>query len=135
VQVFFPSIPSPYTDTLGILSYPMAVDDFIMTIDSDVDDQHPLRANKSARNSNSQAVDDAHLNPEFSFDPSGDAYTDLLNHRNDLRDLVKTGSKPVSSFHPFWPSKLMSSVSEGTDICRRYNCKAKIDRSCSEKEA
>jgi ATP-dependent RNA helicase DDX27 len=78
----------------------MAVDDFIMTIDSDAEDPPSIKANKSAKATKSSAVDveGAHLNPEFSFDLSNDAYTVILGYENDLRDLVKTGSKPVSSY-------------------------------------
>ena len=35
------------------------------------------------------------LNPEFSFDLSGDPYNDFLNDHLDVQDLVKKGSKPV----------------------------------------
>lgn len=78
----------------------MAIDEFVMTIDSDVEDPPPTKINKSARASKSSPVDieDTHLNPEFTFDLSGDVYIDLLGYQNDLRDVVKTGSKPVSAF-------------------------------------
>lgn len=35
------------------------------------------------------------LNPEFTFDLSGDPYTEFLDEHLDVQDLVKKGSKPV----------------------------------------
>lgn len=71
----------------------MAVDDFIMTIDSD-DEQTP--SSKPARSTNKPVdPEDAQLNTEFSFDLAGDPYTDAIGCGN-LNDLVKKGSKPVS---------------------------------------
>ncbi len=46
--------------------------------------------------SNPQAVEEVvELNPEFSFDLSGDPYHDFLDAHLDVQDLVKIGSKPV----------------------------------------
>ena len=42
-----------------------------------------------------QAAEEAvELNPDFTFDLSGDLYNDFLDHI-DVQDLVKKGSKPV----------------------------------------
>ncbi len=35
------------------------------------------------------------LNPEFTFDLSGDPYAEFLDEHLDVQDLVKKGSKPV----------------------------------------
>lgn len=35
------------------------------------------------------------LNPEFTFDLSGDPYSEFLDEHLDVQDLVKKGSKPV----------------------------------------
>jgi hypothetical protein len=72
----------------------MAVDDFIMTVESDTEDSLPQVSTK-------KYVDveelEASLNPAFTFDLATDAYMDILDSQNELRDLVKTGSRPVSS--------------------------------------
>ncbi|KAI0724541.1 P-loop containing nucleoside triphosphate hydrolase protein [Cerioporus squamosus] len=45
--------------------------------------------------SKTQTAEEAiELNPEFSFDLSGDPYNDFLNDHLDVQDLVKKGSKP-----------------------------------------
>ncbi|RPD82565.1 DEAD-domain-containing protein [Lentinus tigrinus ALCF2SS1-7] len=45
--------------------------------------------------SKTQSAEEAiELNPEFSFDLSGDPYNDFLNDHLDVQDLVKKGSKP-----------------------------------------
>ncbi|EJD03915.1 DEAD-domain-containing protein [Fomitiporia mediterranea MF3/22] len=65
----------------------MALDDLIMTIDSDAEDtvEEPRKPAKDT------------LNPEFTFDVTGDVYDEVLNGQDGLGDLVK-GSKrePVS---------------------------------------
>lgn len=46
--------------------------------------------------SKTQTAEEAvELNPDFSFDLSGDPYNDFLNDHLDVQDLVKKGSKPV----------------------------------------
>jgi hypothetical protein len=74
----------------------MAVNDFIMTMDSD--EEQPLTSFKESKSRKSQNVDpeDAQLNAEFTFDLAGDPYADILGEQN-LRDLVKKGSRPVRS--------------------------------------
>ena len=67
----------------------MAVDDFVMTIESDDEGV----ANKSSKSKD--PVEDAQLNPEFTFDLSADPYTDFLDGTSNIQDLVKEGSKPV----------------------------------------
>lgn len=74
----------------------MAVDDFIMTMDSD-DEQPPVPKPSKPGRSQNKSVDpeDAQLNTEFSFDLAGDPYADAMAGAN-LHDLVKKGSRPVS---------------------------------------
>ncbi|KAJ6610890.1 DEAD-domain-containing protein [Mycena sp. CBHHK59/15] len=60
------------------------MDDYVLTIDSDVEDNLPPTKSK----------DDADLNPEFVFDLSGDHYADIVGHQTQLHDLVKGGTKP-----------------------------------------
>lgn len=66
----------------------MASNDFVMTIDSD-EEEDSTKPTKSK-----ELVDDTQLNPDFTFDLHGDPYIDLLE---DTNDIVKTGSKPVSA--------------------------------------
>ncbi|KAJ7103512.1 DEAD-domain-containing protein [Mycena belliarum] len=60
------------------------MDDYVLTIDSDVEDNLPPIKPK----------DDADLNPEFIFDLSGDPYADILGQQTALHDVVKGGTKP-----------------------------------------
>ncbi|CCM01972.1 uncharacterized protein FIBRA_04045 [Fibroporia radiculosa] len=69
------------------------VDDFVMTLDSDVEDDS-LPPSKPGKPSQSSNAEDALLNPDFIFDVSGDPYTDFIDDHVDLKDLVKSGSKP-----------------------------------------
>ena len=71
----------------------MAVDDFIMTIESD--DEGGAPAAKSSNTARSSKGEDVQLDPEFTFDFSGDPYSDLTGGLGDVDDLVKKGSKPV----------------------------------------
>jgi hypothetical protein len=72
----------------------MAPNNFIMTIDSDNED---LRVLPSAK-PRSVDLEDPQLNAEFTFHLAGDPYADILSESN-LRDLVKKGSRPVSTFN------------------------------------
>lgn len=75
----------------------MAVqDDFVMTIDSDAEDLPPPPPIKQAKGKQKVVDDDAQLNPNFTFDVSGDPYSDLLDGPDTVKDLVKSGTKPVS---------------------------------------
>ncbi|KAI0312629.1 DEAD-domain-containing protein [Amylostereum chailletii] len=67
----------------------MALHDFIMTIDSD-DEAETSKQKKLG----SSKADDVQLDPEFTFDLSGDPYQDLADGIRDVDDLVKKGSKP-----------------------------------------
>ena len=92
----------------------MAFDDLIMTIDSDAEDivEEAPKTSKSkvkAKDTKKAAVpkvkivdegaadDRDTLNPDFTFDVTGDVYDEVLNGRDALGDLVK-GSKRVSPF-------------------------------------
>jgi ATP-dependent RNA helicase DDX27 len=74
----------------------MAADDFIMTIDSDDDERLPPKGLRYAASQNLDP-EDAQLDAEFTFDLNGDPYTDIIGEFHS-RDLVKTGSRPVSTF-------------------------------------
>jgi hypothetical protein len=74
----------------------MSANDFIMTIDSDAESDHPNR--KPPKSTVIQDEDVPHLNPEFRFDSYNDHYADILDQHKILPDLVKQGSRPVSSF-------------------------------------
>jgi hypothetical protein len=69
----------------------MAVDDFVMTIDSDDEELYARQAPKSKIN-DPEAVQ---LDLDFVFDPSGDPYSDALEARTELKDYIKKGSRPV----------------------------------------
>ncbi|KAJ7487619.1 DEAD-domain-containing protein [Mycena galericulata] len=60
------------------------MDDYVLTIDSDVEENLPPNKLK----------DDHDLNPEFVFDLSGDPYADILGQQTALHDVVKGGTKP-----------------------------------------
>ena len=70
----------------------MAVDDFVMTIDSD-DEAGPVKSTKTK-----DVAEEAQLNPDFVFDLSGDPYSEFLGESN-LQDYVKKGTKSVSPSH------------------------------------
>lgn len=59
--------------------------DYVMTIDSD-SEEHPSSTRFGA--------DDFSLNPEFTFDVSGDPYVDLVRH-TELAGLVEKGRNQV----------------------------------------
>jgi hypothetical protein len=64
----------------------MGSGDYVMTISSD--DEEPIQ---SAR-----AKDEVvQLDMDFIFDPSADGLTETWSNALDLRDFVKTGSRPV----------------------------------------
>jgi ATP-dependent RNA helicase DDX27 len=65
---------------------------FIMTIDSDEEDNET----NSVTNRRGD-VENIQLDPEFVFDPSGDAYTDIIASQTNLEDFIKKGSRPVCS--------------------------------------
>ena len=73
----------------------MAVDDFVMTIDSD--DEGAVSVAKPSAPKPSKA-EDVQLDPEFTFDFSGDPYADLTGGMADVDDFVKKGSKPVRDY-------------------------------------
>jgi ATP-dependent RNA helicase DDX27 len=78
------AVPSTHT---------MALDDFIMTLDSE--EESPPDTIGRSKHSSTKEVDDALLDPAFTFDMSGDPYTDILHRGADFADVVKSGSKPV----------------------------------------
>lgn len=69
----------------------MAVDDFVMTIESD-DEELDARQVPKSKGNDPEAVQ---LDLDFVFDPSGDPYSDALETRIDLEDFIKKGSRPV----------------------------------------
>ena len=64
----------------------MLFGDYVMTIDSD--DEVPIQSIKPKD-------EGVHLDMDFVFDPSVDALTETWNNASDLRDFIKTGSRPV----------------------------------------
>jgi hypothetical protein len=60
--------------------------DYVMTIDSD--DEVPMQATKAKE-------EVVQLDIDFVFDPSVDALPGTWNNTPDLRDFIKTGSRPV----------------------------------------
>ena len=74
----------------------MAPDDFIMTLDSG--EESSSDAIRPSKHSSAKKADEALLDPAFTFDMSGDPYTDLIHGGADFADLVKSGSRPVRSF-------------------------------------
>ena len=77
----------------------MAPDHFIMTLDSE--EESSPDAIRPSQNSSAKEADEALLDPAFTFDMSGDPYTDLIQGGADFADLVKSGSRPVRSFCAF----------------------------------
>jgi ATP-dependent RNA helicase DDX27 len=73
----------------------MAPDDFVMTLESD-DEGTPTSKPARATKSNADA-DDLKMNEEFNFDFTGDTYADLWVNQASPSDVVKSGTKPVSS--------------------------------------
>jgi hypothetical protein len=69
--------------------------DYIMTIDSDVEDIPEPAPQPKMKTQKSE--DDAALNPDFVFDLADDTYADILNTGVTVQDLIKTGSKAVCS--------------------------------------
>ncbi|KZW02520.1 DEAD-domain-containing protein [Exidia glandulosa HHB12029] len=70
-------------------------DDFVMTVDSDyeADDAPPEPAKPSRSKSKSKGSgegDEVALNPDFTFDPTGDVYADILGEASELNDLLTT---------------------------------------------
>lgn len=78
------------------------MDDFILTIDSDAEDVEVEQIKGKKGLSDEQAA----LNPDFTFDITGDPYADVLAEHATLNDIVKTGSKPVTIFFIVWFSLL-----------------------------
>ena len=78
----------PYYLNLSIEHVKMATDDFVMTIESDGEDD-------AGQSKPKDVAEDTQLDPEFTFDLAADPYADFLDDTTDLNDLVKEGSKPV----------------------------------------
>jgi len=83
-------------------------DDFVRTIDSDAEipseDEFPQEKHKNTGRQPPDKV--TTLNPDFTFDPTGDTYHDVFNEYSTLEDVVRIGSKPVSSLSHCVPSRL-----------------------------
>jgi ATP-dependent RNA helicase DDX27 len=72
----------------------MANSDYVMTIDSDLEDfARPVTTRTQPAKPD---VEDVDLSPEFVFDVSGDPYIDIVGSDADFEVLVQKGSKPVS---------------------------------------
>lgn len=99
-----------------------------MTIDSDDDEPDIKQAPKSKANE-AEAVQ---LDLDFVFDPSGDPYSDVLEARVDLKDFIKTGSRPVRIYSPHVST--LQKVAIGTNFSRRYNCQAAVEDHTEEAE-
>ena len=77
----------------------MALDDFIMTMDSDGEEAPPLPSAKPSKTkAKTTEPEDAQLNLEFSFNLAEDPYMDAFGQSEDVDDLVQNGSKPVRTF-------------------------------------
>jgi ATP-dependent RNA helicase DDX27 len=66
--------------------------DYVMTIDSDSEEQPNTRVKNEG-----QVQEEAKFNPDFVFDATGDPYVDVIDQHHTLNDLVKAGTKPVST--------------------------------------
>lgn len=64
-----------------------------MTLDSD--EESPSEALTQTKFSRSKSVDEAQLDPDLTFDISGDPYSDLFHGVANYTDVVQSGSKPV----------------------------------------
>ena len=74
--------------------------DFVMTIESDSEEPvQPVTTKKPSKTKVGQE-EDALLDPDFTFDVSGDPYYDLLDTRN-APDTLAPGDKPVRALEPF----------------------------------
>lgn len=91
----------------------MAVDDYVMTIESD-DEAGPVKSSKAK-----DIAEEAQLNPDFIFDLSGDPYDEFLGESN-VQDYVKKGSKSASSCTSS-VYKNIANVAPGTHLRRRYH--------------
>lgn len=75
----------------------LLMDDLVRTIDSDAEnvpneDALQFRRKKGGK---MQPEEGVVLNPDFTFDPTGDVYQEAVDARYILQDDVKIGSKPV----------------------------------------
>ncbi|KAF5370217.1 hypothetical protein D9615_010060 [Tricholomella constricta] len=64
--------------------------DYVMTLDSDSEDYIFPKPSKDSK----PETEDASLNPEFTFDVSGDPYVDIIGQSIELGDFVKKGTQP-----------------------------------------
>lgn len=85
--------------------------DYIMTVDSDVED---LTSTLSPVGSLRE--DDANLDPDFVFNVSGDPYVDFSTKAMEVEDLVKPGSKPVRFFFSNFHSDLYNWFQSATGV-------------------
>lgn len=95
-----------------------------MTLDSD--EESPIETAKRSKPSKaSKEVDEAQLDPAFTFDLSGDPYDDLLQEGTNFADVVKRGSKPVRP-RSICVHQLTEAARPGTNIRRRYHSQAEV---------
>lgn len=87
----------------------MLSSDYVMTIDSD--DEIPTQS-MGARDEVVQ------LDTDFTFDPFVDALTETWDDASDLRDLIKTGSRPVRMSPVCSMCTQCSRIRIGASFCR-----------------
>lgn len=117
----------------------MSLDDLIPTIDSDAEDDieqplkqsatkqkyKPAKAGKATISVEDKPEDKDTLNPEFTFDVTGDIYADVLDGPDGFNDLIQ-GSKSVSTHVLFY--KYKAHMNEGAYLCRRHYCTEKAEQ-------
>jgi hypothetical protein len=103
------------------------MDDLVRTLDSDaedipVDHSAPKKRGQAAENLRDEGVA---LNPDFTFDLTGDIYQDALNENSALQDEVKTGSKPVRRAYVYFQRSCHTYEISETHLGGRYHCATK----------
>lgn len=99
----------------------LATMDFVMTIDSDAEENATTKPDNKERNIENGRED---LNLDFVFDASGDPYSDALD-QTEVADLVRGGTKPVGVTSI---SLLNSNEHKASDLCGRHNSQATVDQ-------
>lgn len=66
-----------------------------MTVESDEEGSLPEKSPSGKKSKKLLEAEEALLDPDFTFDATGDLYDDILDGRSSLQDLVKQGTRPV----------------------------------------